>query len=134
MVPANCSAAIICVTSLNMRKWMRDRMRKKKPAEQGSQPAAPPLQPAYFDAEQAPPLTPESAHSTQDDEPQHREAPEEVQPVEASSSREPEFEAQPVSEESAPSRTQAPVAEGQRPRGRRRRGGRGRGGRGRERS
>jgi predicted kinase len=115
-----------------MRKWMRDRMRKKKPAEQGSQPAAPPLQPAYFDAEQAPPLTPESAHASQDQEPQHHER----QEVETPASREPEYEAQPVSDESsepaAPSRTQSPAADGQRARGRRRRGGRGRGGRGRE--
>jgi predicted kinase len=116
-----------------MRKWMRDRMRKKKPAEQGSQPAAPPLQPAYFDAEQAPPLTPESAHTPQDHAPQHREAREEAQEVEASAPREPELDAQPASEEpAAPSRAQAPPGEGQRARGRRRRGGRGRGGRGRE--
>jgi predicted kinase len=108
-------------------------MRKKKPAEQGSQPAAPPLQPAYFDAEQAPPAAPESAHASQDSEPQHREAREEAQEVQASPSREPEFEAHPASEEpAAPSRPQSPTAEGQRARGRRRRGGRGRGGRGRE--
>ena len=39
-----------------MRKWMRDRFqrRKKKPAESSDQPAPPPLQPAYFDAEQPP--------------------------------------------------------------------------------
>ena len=38
----------------DMRKWMRDRFqrRKKKPAESSDQPAPPPLQPAYFDAEQ----------------------------------------------------------------------------------
>ena len=108
-------------------------MRKKKPAEQSTQPAAPPLQPAYFDAEQSPPLTPESAHSAEDHAPQHREAREESQEIEVSPSREPEFEAQPVTDEpTAPSRTQAPAAEGQRARGRRRRGGRGRGGRGRE--
>jgi hypothetical protein len=36
-----------------MRKWMKDRLqrRKKKTPEPGSQPAPPPLQPAYFDAE-----------------------------------------------------------------------------------
>ena len=56
LVPTDCSSASICVTSLNMRKWMRDRLqgRKKKAPEPGSQPAPPPLQPAYFDAEQAP--------------------------------------------------------------------------------
>jgi hypothetical protein len=38
-----------------MRKWMRDRLqrRKKSPATPSDQPAPPPLQPAYFDAEQA---------------------------------------------------------------------------------
>ena len=53
---ADCSRHGICVTSLNMRKWMKDRLqrRKKKAPEQGSQPAPPPLQPAYFDAEQSP--------------------------------------------------------------------------------
>ena len=107
-------------------------MRKKKPAEQGSQPAAPPLQPAYFDAEQAPPSSTESAHASLDREPQHRGVREESQEVEASPSNEPAFEAQPVSEESAAPSPQAPTGEGQRSRGRRRRGGRGRGGRGRE--
>jgi predicted kinase len=106
-----------------MRKWMRDRLQrgKKKPAEQGSQPAAPPLQPAYFDAEQAPGPAPESSHNE----------------VEAPEPHEPAFEAQPAGEESGPEtsqpRSQAPASgEGQRSRGRRRRGGRGRGGRGRE--
>ncbi len=108
-------------------------MRKKKPAEQSSQPAAPPLQPAYFDAEQAPPLTPESSHSVEDHTPQHGEASEEVQQADASPSGEPEFDAQPAGDEAAaPSRPQSPSGEGQRSRGRRRRGGRGRGGRGRE--
>jgi predicted kinase len=39
-----------------MRKWMRDRFqrRKKKPADSSDQPAPPPLQPAYFDADQPP--------------------------------------------------------------------------------
>ena len=39
-----------------MRKWMRERLqrRKKKPAEPSDQPAPPPLQPAYFEAEQPP--------------------------------------------------------------------------------
>jgi predicted kinase len=113
-----------------MRKWMRDRMRKKKPAEQGTQPAAPPLQPAYFDAE-APPSATESGHALQDQEPQRHER----QEVEAPAFREPEYEAQPVSDESAEPaapRAQSPAADGQRARGRRRRGGRGRGGRGRE--
>src|SRR2546423_5755726 len=112
-----------------MRKWMRDRMRKKKPAEQPTQPAAPPLQPAYFDAEQAPASASESAHASQDHEPQRLES----QEVEAPALREPEFEAKPGGEETdAPSRPQVPTREGERARSRRRRGGRGRGGRGRE--
>src|ERR1700727_1207039 len=61
-VAADCSRPSICVTSLNMRKWMRDRLqrrKKKAPGEQAS-PAAPPLQPAYFDAEQAHEQVPEA--------------------------------------------------------------------------
>src|ERR1700683_3114253 len=46
-----------------MRKWMRERLqrRKKTPAEASDQPAPPPLQPAYFDAEQAASAAPEGA-------------------------------------------------------------------------
>jgi predicted kinase len=119
-----------------MRKWMKDRLqrRKKKTPEQGSQPAPPPLQPAYFDAEQAPSAAPESSHP--DAEPpesspgsSHHQA--EVPPRSAT-----EFEAQSTSEEPAGAVAQPrqPTAggDGQRGRGRRRRGGRGRGGRGRE--
>ena len=75
-----------------MRKWMRDRLQrgKKKPAEQGSQPAAPPLQPAYFDAEQTPTPSPESSHNE----------------AEASAPHEPAFEAQPAGEESGPETSQ----------------------------
>jgi len=105
-----------------MRKWMRDRLqrRKKKAPEQGSQPAPPPLQPAYFDLDQAPSAEPESS------------------PIEAevSAAPEAEFEAQPTPEvpADAPERPRQPAASAdtQRGRGRRRRGGRGRGGRGRE--
>ena len=115
-----------------MRKWMRDRLqrRKKKAPEQGSQPAPPPLQPAYFDLDQADP--------NQAGPNQARRAEPESSPIEAevSAAPEPEFEAQPAREESAaePERPRQPAAsaEGQRARGRRRRGGRGRGGRGRE--
>jgi predicted kinase len=115
-----------------MRKWMRDRLqrRKKKPAEPGSPAAAPPLQPAYFDADAADSPA-EPAHST----------------AEAESAREPQFEppAESPSESPAAARessdseagnraasSPAVAGEGQRGRGRRRRGGRGRGGRGRE--
>jgi len=108
-----------------MRKWMRERIqrRKKKSPEQGSQPAAPPLQPAYFDADQAPGPVSES---TPDE-------------VEVAASPEPDFEAPPAREEAPapesaePSRARPEASgEAQRGRSRRRRGGRGRGGRGRE--
>jgi len=117
-----------------MRKWMRDRLtrRKKTPAEASDQPAPPPLQPAYFEAEQTPDAAPESGISTQPPdalppEPRPvrrvRSSPE-VQPTEAQRSQEPPAEAQPLAPHSASSSSTG--------RGRRRRGGRGRGGRGRE--
>jgi predicted kinase len=107
-----------------MRKWMRDRIqrRKKKDPEAGSQPAAPPLQPAYFDAEQAPSSAPEASRDE----------------VEVPAPSEPEYEAPAAREDSSsetaeqPPARSASAAEGQRGRPRRRRGGRGRGGRGRE--
>jgi predicted kinase len=132
-----------------MRKWMRERMqRRKKPAEASGQPTPPPLQPAYFDAEQTPDAAPEAGPSQ----------------VESAASREPEVAAQaeprsarrprvstaaPVPEEqssipessieSAPASDSPPIPASTPPtsrptpsRGRRRRGGRGRGGRGRE--
>ena len=105
-----------------MRKWMRDRIqrRKKKAEEQESQPAPPPLQPAYFDAENAERAEPEASHN---------------EPVEIA--REPEVDAQASEEEPArsgskQSKSLSSSGGGQRARGRRRRGGRGRGGRGRE--
>ena len=106
-----------------MRKWMRDRMqrRKKKAPESASQPAPPPLQPAYFDEEQAsPPATDDAEHQ-----------------VEAPAAPEPEVELQPeAGEASGVDTAEQPAAtatgSAARPRGRRRRGGRGRGGRGRE--
>ena len=108
-----------------MRKWMRERLqrRKKKSPEQGSQAAPPPLQPAYFDAEEPPAAPDETAHS----EPQGGYS-------------EPNIEAPAPGVESAPgesasgdSQERAPQTRGGRAaKGRRRRGGRGRGGRGRE--
>jgi predicted kinase len=105
-----------------MRKWMRERIqRKKKQAEEKeSQPAPPPLQPAYFDADETERAEPEASHN---------------EPVEIT--REPEVDAQASAEEPARSGSQKPKSSsssggGQRARGRRRRGGRGRGGRGRE--
>jgi predicted kinase len=112
-----------------MRKWMRDRLdrRKKKPAEPGNQPAAPPLQPAYFDADQTPTSAVESTHHD----------------AESPAASDATFEAQPANPQSAHQESQSegaeavrptkgPAGEAQRSRGRRRRGGRGRGGRGRE--
>lgn len=54
-LPPHCSGDSICVTSVHMRKWMRERIqrRKKKTAEEGPKSAPPPpLQPAYFMEEQ----------------------------------------------------------------------------------
>ncbi len=106
-----------------MRKWMRDRLqrRKKKTEEQESQPAPPPLQPAYFEADRPSPSTPESS-----------------QAEETEVMGEPEAAADPVREDASPVEAVEPrgsqpsAGSSQRTRGRRRRGGRGRGGRGRE--
>jgi predicted kinase len=117
-----------------MRKWMRDRLTRKKktPAEPTDQPAPPPLQPAYFDAEQTPGGAPESEISTPPPDVPSPEPPSvrrarassEAQPPEADQSQEPPVEAQTSAPHSASSSSTG--------RGRRRRGGRGRGGRGRE--
>jgi predicted kinase len=114
-----------------MRKWMKDRLqrRKKKTPEPGSEPAPPPLQPAYFDAEQAPGPAPESSHL---DSP-HLESSRHKTDVPAASEPEPEAHPAPAELAGAPDQRRPPAsADGQRGRGRRRRGGRGRGGRGRE--
>ena len=116
---------------------MRDRLqrRKKKDPEQAGQAAPPPLQPAYFDAAEAPAAEPESDHHE----------------AETAEVGEAELEAQPMAEDSGPAERSgnreaaggpasgestsggaAAAGSGQRGRGRRRRGGRGRGGRGRE--
>jgi predicted kinase len=112
-----------------MRKWMRERLqrRKKTPAEPSDQAAPPPLQPAYFEAEQAP-----GAASDAVNEDPVVSAP----PAPVLESR-PVRRARPIAEE-PPSEEQpatpqpTPSASGQPGRSRRRRGGRGRGGRGRE--
>jgi predicted kinase len=103
-----------------MRKWMRERMqrRKKKPAEGTAEAAPPPLQPAYFDAEQTEPVVPEA-----------REAKPAVR-VEAEPEVQPQSEASEASAPAEPRRTPAGKSEGEARRPRRRRGGRGRGGRG----
>ncbi len=104
-----------------MRKWMRDRLqrRKKKTPEEANQAAPPPLQPAYFDAEEPSAAPEEAVHS-------------EPQPPYS----EPEVEAPQAAESTSGSTSgktseRAPQGRGA-SRGRRRRGGRGRGGRGRE--
>jgi len=104
-----------------MRKWMRERLqrRKKKTGEQESQPAPPPLQPAYFDADKSTKPEPEMSQAGP-----------------AESPAEPEFAAEPIAEEATPAtdvqKTSPRGAGGGGQRPRRRRGGRGRGGRGRE--
>jgi predicted kinase len=129
-----------------MRKWMRERLtrRKKTPAESAGQPAPPPLQPAYFDADQQPGPAPaagkfetenlktenveagdiesEVATPARASRPARRPRPVAVEPIPAE---------EPAKEQPAVAPSAAPVP-GQPSRGRRRRGGRGRGGRGRE--
>ncbi|HEV2470176.1 MAG TPA: AAA family ATPase [Candidatus Sulfotelmatobacter sp.] len=105
-----------------MRKWMRERLqRRKKNTEQPKQEAPPPLQPAYFDAS-------ESAETESENSP--AEAAESVAEEQPAAE---EFAAAPESAEPNP---QSPARSDNRRsasgRGRRRRGGRGRGGRGRE--
>jgi len=126
-----------------MRKWMRERLqrRKKKPAEPSDQPAPPPLQPAYFEAEQPPdpvsdsgeieseisdptPLPPEPRPVRRAPRSSSQEEPSEEPQSQQPQSQERPSEARPATSDSAPSSSTG--------RGRRRRGGRGRGGRGRE--
>jgi predicted kinase len=131
-----------------MRKWMRDRLqrRKKTPAAPTDQPAAPPLQPAYFDADDAP-STPtvaeDSARDSAENNAEHNAAEVSAPPPAAANEVRPVRGARSSSRSSSESQTsEAPPSESQPPnsqpgtgglgRGRRRRGGRGRGGRGRE--
>ncbi len=105
---------------------MRERLtrRKKTAKEPADQPAPPPLQPAYFDAEQNPDASAESAEAPVSLEPQPEFQPTGSENVEAAES---------PAEEPAAQRSQpAAGGSGQAGRARRRRGGRGRGGRGRE--
>src|SRR5579862_2058494 len=113
-----------------MRKWMRERLqrRKKKPTEPSDQPAPPPLQPAYFDAE--PPSDSESATPDSMESPLMPAAQESLSPRRGVVSEEPRGET--LFEESAPAAKSTSRNAGPGTRGRRRRGGRGRGGRGRE--
>jgi predicted kinase len=108
-----------------MRKWMRDRLqrRKKQPSETADQPAPPPLQPAYFEAEQVPSASPEAEQIETQNPPS--EEPGHADETMAASDNES------ASERPAPKQSSAGSV-GQAGRSRRRRGGRGRGGRGRE--
>jgi predicted kinase len=110
-----------------MRKWMRERLqrRKKTPAEPSDQPAPPPLQPAYFDADQQL-ATADDGGNIESEIPTPRPPATEPSRDARPTSAEQSSEARPVTPKSVPS------GSGQPGRGRRRRGGRGRGGRGRE--
>jgi predicted kinase len=112
-----------------MRKWMRERLqrRKKPPAEPSDQPAPPPLQPAYFDAEQQPNPAAD-AEQIESESPVPQPPVAEPRPVRAARQK---VEEHPPEEQHA-SILPAPSGSGPASRGRRRRGGRGRGGRGRE--
>jgi predicted kinase len=118
-----------------MRKWMRERLqrrKKKSPEPEGAAP--PPLQPAYFDSEQ-PAAAGEEARGAEVSEPGVSEA--EASEPDFDSAPEPQAEAAadnpaPVSRSSSRSTPRArPAADADSQRGRRRRGGRGRS-RGRE--
>jgi predicted kinase len=113
----------------NMRKWMRERIqrRKKKAPEQTDQPVPPPLQPAYFDAEQAPAPATEAARGLET--PVSRP----VTSEESLSRKATQGEAE-RSQDSQSARQPSSSGPAARGRGRRRRGGRGRSGGGRERA
>jgi predicted kinase len=124
-----------------MRKWMRERLqrRKKKPAEPSDQPAPPPLQPAYFDAQQQPEAV-SDAGNIESETPALPQEPRDSAVRKGRSAR-PIPQQQPAEEQSAEEQpaaplsaasSSAPISSAQAVRSRRRRGGRGRGGRGRE--
>src|SRR5580658_448769 len=120
-----------------MRKWMRERLtrRKKTPAETSDQPAPPPLQPAYFDADQPPGPAPETENvepqvsspaASEPRPPRRARSVSQEQPLQERPSQEQAPEERPATPQPAPG------GSGQPGRARRRRGGRARGGRGRE--
>jgi predicted kinase len=115
-----------------MRKWMRERLqrRKKNTAAPTDQPAAPPLQPAYFDTEDAP-ATAAEGENNESEVMEPQAAPEDQPLPEAQSTPEKET-SESESGESRPSGRPSRAESGVANRNRRRRGGRGRGGRGRE--
>ena len=98
---------------------MRERLERRKKKTEESKPAPPPLQPAYFGAEESSKPTNEPpASEPREAEPAEAHAEEESEPVEGKGS-----------ERASVGRS---GGQGRRAKGRRRRGGRGRGGRGRE--
>ena len=104
--------------------------RKKSPATPSDQPSPPPLQPAYFDAEQAAGAAQAEIHESENNESKTSAPPSEAEdrPVRSSHSSSQESPAEAPEASSQP----LPRASAQPGRSRRRRGGRGRGGRGRE--
>lgn len=121
-----------------MRKWMRERLqrRKKTDTDPAAQPAPPPLQPAYFNAGES------AAEPTAEPEPTAGAPKSRVSRDDDSDNDKDKAESEPAHEEhsaqtapelasEAPSAGR-PSSAGQRGRPRRRRGGRGRSGRGRE--
>jgi predicted kinase len=121
-----------------MRKWMRERLqrRKKKAPEETAQPTPPPLQPAYFLEEQPARLS-ESARD-EEEAPASREITAGAPSAEDSASGA-ELESQSSQGQSGRDQSsrdhsgaKPPASKEARGRSRRRRGGRGRGGRGRE--
>jgi len=115
-----------------MRKWMRERLqrRKKNTAAPTDQPAAPPLQPAYFDAEGAPAAVPEGENSESEVVEPQPASEDQAFPEAQSTSEKETSETEPG--EARPSVRSSRPESGAASRNRRRRGGRGRGGRGRE--
>jgi predicted kinase len=122
-----------------MRKWMRDRLqrRKKTPAAPSDKPAPPPLQPAYFEVEQAPGADDRENIESEISAPLPFSAedrpPQQGRPVEERSMRVADASAEELPQETDRVASQpAPRRPETTGRSRRRRGGRGRGGRGRE--
>jgi predicted kinase len=116
----NCREALQYVTSLNMRKWMQDKLKRRKKSEEAAAGQPAPLQPAYFEAGQQPD-TKATERAEENFEPASESAvePAEAQPEAADDGDQGEAAA---AEGTAPSEGSGDL---RRPR-RRRRGGRGR--------
>jgi predicted kinase len=115
----------------DMRKWMRDRLqrRKKKTPDKTTEAPPPPLQPAYFETEQPADNPAEGRSPAQEEVPRADEPERNVPPPEAAAAPQP---AELDLRSNPPSRQPSAESGAQIGRTRRRRGGRGRGGRGRE--